>query len=138
MYIIVFLLNHISGTEGKGIFSGGIKLALSPIHSCQPDPKLPQKNSYGPENRIAEWDLINDGYQDNANFMDRPIRFDRWVCEWLLDKGYFSTKCNMKRYSSDIIGVTGAPSSEYYEAILNEDNYPHFVELCKSCNIAGY
>jgi RecA/RadA recombinase len=97
-----------------------------------------QKNSYGPENRIAEWDLINDGYQDNANFMDRPIRFDRWVCEWLLDKGYFSTKCNMKRYSSDIIGVTGAPSSEYYEAILSEDNYPQFIELCKSCNIAGY
>lgn len=97
-----------------------------------------QKNSYGPENRIAEWDLINDGYQDEENFLDRPIRFDRWVSEWLLDKGYFGTKCNMKRYSSDVLGVTGAPSSEYYEKLLSEENYPHFVELCKSCNIAGY
>lgn len=97
-----------------------------------------QKNSYGPENRIAEWDLINDGYQDSETFKDRPIRFDRWTSEWLLEKGFFGTKCNMRRYTSDILGVSGAPSSEFYEALTSEENYPHFIELCKSCNIAGY
>lgn len=97
-----------------------------------------QKNSYGPENRIAEWDLVNDGYQDTETFLDRPIRFDRWVSEWILEKGYFGTKCNMKRYSSEVLGVSGAPSSEFYEALIADENYEQFESLCKSCNIAGY
>ncbi len=96
------------------------------------------KNSYGPENRVVEWDLINDGYQDNETFMDRPIRFDRWVSEWLLEKGFFGTKCNMKRYSSDALGVTGVNSSDFYEALISEENEDNFNELCKACNIGGY
>jgi RecA/RadA recombinase len=96
------------------------------------------KNSYGPENRIAEWDLINDGYQDLPNFKDRPIRFDRWVCDFLLEKGLLGVKCNMRRYSSEILGINGVNSAEFYEHLLKEENYEHLEEVCKTLQIEGY
>lgn len=94
------------------------------------------KNSYGPEGRTIEYDLVSDGFQDSENYMEKALRFDRWMAEFCAEKGFLGTSVNAKRYSCAALGVAGAKTSEYYDSfLLNEKAINQFAE---AYSINGY
>jgi RecA/RadA recombinase len=79
------------------------------------------KNSYGPEGRIIEYDLVSDGFQDSGGKLDRAVRFDRWFSEFCAAKSFMGTSVNAKRYTCSSLGLTGARTDEFYDKFMATD-----------------
>lgn len=79
------------------------------------------KNSYGPEGRIIEYDLISDGFKDRGDKTDKAVRFDRWFAEFCAAKSFMGTSVSSKRYSCSGLGLTGAKTDEFHDAFMADE-----------------
>lgn len=95
-----------------------------------------EKNSYGPENGLAEWNLINSGFKDTTTEIEQAIRFEEGFANFMADKGYFGTKVLRKRYTCERIGAVNATASEF-KALFDADSSAA-QELGALLSIHGY
>lgn len=94
------------------------------------------KNSYGPESRVIEYDLINDGFVDTETTQSPVIRFERWFSEWMTEKGYIGSKITAKRVTCDTLGLTGATYTEFYDTF--HANEEVLAKVAMNLKIDGY
>jgi RecA/RadA recombinase len=74
------------------------------------------KNSYGPKERVFEYDLYHAGHDDTDTWLSPSIDFDRPMCDMFAEQGILQTTVERKRYSSPILGITGATAREFSAA----------------------
>lgn len=94
------------------------------------------KNSYGPEGRVIEYDLISDGFQDTPTKLEKAVRFDRWFSEFCAEKGFMGTTVNAKRYSCPSLNISGARTDEFYDRFMGDTAATY--NFGKAFHINGY
>lgn len=74
------------------------------------------KNSYGPKDVVFEYDLYHADHDDTETWLSPSIDFDRPMCDLFAEKGILQTTVERKRYSSPVLGLTGATAREFSAA----------------------
>ena len=76
------------------------------------------KNSYGPNNRVMEWTLRNDGFMDTEDRIEPSLEFHEDLGTWMATNGLLGISSTRKRYTCDALNLINA-TSEDLEAALN-------------------
>lgn len=97
-----------------------------------------EKNSYGPTERVIEYDLINDQHDDTETTLAPSLDFDRGMCDWMATHGYIETTVSKKRFSSPVLGLTNVKAREFSEAFHAEENRHIREGLGRQLKIRGY
>jgi len=96
------------------------------------------KNSYGPNERVIEYDLINDQHQDTETTLAPSMDFDRGMCDWFAENGYLETTVSKKRYSSPLLGLSNVKAQEFSEVFHSSENRELRENLGRHLKIRGY
>jgi RecA/RadA recombinase len=115
----------------KGLVKDG---SNNPIGTCIK--MRADKNSYGPANRVIEYNLINEMNKDTENYLQSALDLDEGLCNLFVDKKILGTTVKSKRYSSKALGIEGATASEF-SAMFHADKLL-MAEVGKQLNITGY
>lgn len=94
------------------------------------------KNSYGPNNRIVEYGLKNEGFADTESYQESPIDYRHALAALFADQKWWGTTVTSKRYSSNLLGVRGADAESFVQAV--ESDPQRLQELKSELGIYGY
>ena len=94
------------------------------------------KNSYGPKERVIEYDILYDKHDDTDTLMSPSVDFDRAMCDWMAENGHLETTVSAKRYSSPVLGVERVTAREFSRAFHANTRVRTF--LGRTLGIAGY
>lgn len=95
-----------------------------------------EKNSYGPKDRVIEYDILYDKHDDTDTLMSPSVDFDRAMCDWMAENGHLETTVSSKRYSSPVLGVERVTAREFSRAFHANTQVRSF--LGRTLGIAGY
>lgn len=95
-----------------------------------------EKNSYGPKDRVFEYDLLFDKHQDTDTYLAPNLDFDRPMCDFFAEQGILQTTINKKRYSSPVLGLTQVTAKEFSAAF--HANLDIRNEVGRALKIRGY
>jgi len=94
------------------------------------------KNSYGANNRIIEYDLINDHHSDTDEETQCSISFDRAMADFFANESILGTVVSFKRYTCKDLGVTGVTAEDFSKAFHARPDI--IAKVGKLLRIHGY
>ena len=94
------------------------------------------KNSYGPRDRVMEYEIINKDHQDTPNYIEPNIRFANDLAKWMTDEKLLGTTATRARYTSEAIGVVNATAADFANAFHANEEVVN--QLGQDLRITGY
>ena len=94
------------------------------------------KNSYGPNNRVIEYNLITEINRDTDNYLQPALDYDEFMCNMFVTKKILGTTVSDKMFSSKAMGIQGATAAEFSAAF--HSNLKLIADVGKALNITGY
>lgn len=94
------------------------------------------KNSYGPKNRVVEYELHDQDFNDTEGYLDPSIRFHKDLANWMTTEKLLGTTASRARYTSDAVGVINATAEDF--SVAFHANQELVNELGIELGIQGY
>lgn len=94
------------------------------------------KNSYGPKNRIIEYELRDRYTLDSDTYLEAPIRLDEGLAKWFADERILGTTVERKRYTCEALDVVNGDGVDISTAL--HANPTIMARLAKDLKIRGY
>jgi RecA/RadA recombinase len=94
------------------------------------------KNSFGPTNRVMDYELRNVYSEDTAVYHEPAIQLDAAMAKWFADTRILNTTADRKRYTCEALGVIGGTPEDLSKAL--HSNMPMMTKLAMDLSIHGY
>lgn len=94
------------------------------------------KNSFGPDNRVIEYELRNRYTEDSDTHLECPIRLDEGMAKWFADERILGTTVERKRYTCETLSVINGDGVDLAKAL--HANPETMQRLAKDLKIRGY
>jgi len=94
------------------------------------------KNTAGADHKELRYRIVTQYTQDTDTYQEGALDFDEGAAEYIAERGYFNTKVNKKRYTSDILDVQGVTAKDFMSEVHANKEITN--ELGSNLEFTGY
>jgi RecA/RadA recombinase len=94
------------------------------------------KNSYGPSNRIIDYNIVDECTKDTDTYLQPALDFSGGLANLFLENKWLQTKSDDKLFTSPVLGVTAATADEFSAAFHANSKAKN--ELGRHLKMSGY